>query len=88
MAALLLKYAPYGQPRMQRFRYWQPPRPLCGCVRFATRPMIIGRPSKLLAMRSFTCRSRQFISIGGRNWPSGNCGRPSRLPLIPAKRST
>ena len=37
VAALLLKYAPKGQPLLHRFLYWQGPRPLMGCVRLATR---------------------------------------------------
>ena len=43
---LLLKYAPYGQPRMHRLRYWHVPRcGLCasGAVRCATRPIVILR---------------------------------------------
>ena len=37
--------------------------------------------------RGLKNRHVQFIAIGGRNWPSGNCFRPSRLPLMPANRS-
>ena len=35
------KYAPKGQPRPQRLRNWQVPRPLIGSVRCATRPIVI-----------------------------------------------
>src|SRR5690606_15613861 len=36
----VLKYAPKLQPSQHWFWYWQFTRPLCGTVRFATRPMI------------------------------------------------
>ena len=41
----VLKYAPYGQPSQQAFRYWQAPRPSSGVVRFATRPGNDAAPS-------------------------------------------
>ena len=56
---------------MQRLRYWQPPRPLCGCVRFATRPMIIGRPPKIfgdallhLLLEAVHRHRRQELAVG------------------------
>ena len=56
---------------MQRLRYWQPPRPLCGCVRFAARPMIIGAAAERLrdallhlALEAVHLHRRQELAVG------------------------
>ena len=62
--------------------------PLCTCVSTAVRPMVRMRSSKFFASPSRKASSAQFISIGGRNFPSGSCGKPSACPLMPANSST
>src|SRR6056297_877719 len=88
VTALLLKYAPYGQPCPHLFRYMHLPRPFIGSVRCSTRPMIMFLPGNSCPILLLTCFSRQFISIGGKKWLSGSCGRPIASPLIPANFST
>ena len=85
---LLEKYAPYGQPRWQRFRAWHWPRPLCGRVSTATRLLIRRRSGKRACSCSRRCFSMQFISNGGISLPSGSCGRPAFSPLTPMNDST
>ncbi len=85
---LLEKYAPYGQPRWQRFRPWQAPRPLWGRVSTATWLMIRLRPGNDVSMLRRRCFSKQFISKGGSRSPSGSWGRPAFSPLIPMKSCT
>src|SRR5215207_5081007 len=88
VAELLLKYPPNGHPRLHRSRYIQTPRPSMGLVRLAEREITRFRPGYLDSTTPFMCDSRQLSSIGGKNSPSGICGSPSRLPLMPTNFST
>src|SRR5687768_7608177 len=64
----VLKYAPYGQPSQQAFRYWQAVRPSRPLVRFAVRPgMMRRRPSYSLLSFAATSSSPQFSGMGGWN---------------------
>jgi hypothetical protein len=85
---LLLKYPPKGQPRKHKFLYWQGPLPNKGTERLAVRDMTKCLPEKLSAMLFCKGFSMQFISIGGKNSPSGICSNSSLLPLMPANFST
>src|SRR5690349_7646278 len=88
--ALLLKYAPYGQPRSHMLRDWQTPREgscASGAVKCATRPIVSFLPNFSDSLSRKTS-STQFNSIGGRNLPSGKCGIPSVWPLTPIYDST
>src|SRR5680860_1205177 len=89
---LLLKYPPNGQPRLQRLRYWQTPRPskvAFGSVMWAVRPMVTRRPSSnFSATDFFKSFSTQFRAIWGWNFPSGNCLSPKFSPLTPIYSST
>src|SRR4051812_29112242 len=88
VAELAKKYPPNGQPRLHRSRYMQTPRPSIGLVRLAEREITRCRFDQRDSMVLFMCRSIQLSSMGGRNSPSGICGRPSRLPLMPTNFST
>src|SRR4051794_5031275 len=82
-ADTLLKYPLNGHPLAQRSLYWQGPLPFKPFVRFAVRDIITCLLAYDDSTTFFKCFSAQFISIGGKNSPSGKCGMPSRLPLIP-----
>ncbi len=52
------------------------------------REMMTRRSGKTRSTRSLNTRSAGVIGRGSRNSPSGSCGKPSREPCTPRKRSS